>query len=108
MRLITRKFDNAVCRKLECNAQSLFNGDAPDVAVSYTHLDVYKRQAHQRAAGQPRFVLQYPGPGPAAAPHRHAGADGGGHDARDAEPVSYTHLDVYKRQGTCIPAAPRP
>lgn len=31
MRLITRKFDNAVCRKLECNAQSLFNGDAPDV-----------------------------------------------------------------------------
>ena len=31
MRLITRKFDNAVCGKLECNAQSLFNGDAPDV-----------------------------------------------------------------------------
>ena len=31
MRLITRKFDNAVGGKLECNAQSLFNGDAPDV-----------------------------------------------------------------------------
>ena len=48
--------------------------------VSYTHLDVYKRQgAHQRAA---REGGQRPEPGL-------AGRSG---------PVSYTHLDVYKRQ----------
>ena len=47
-------------------------------AVSYTHLDVYKRQVAQRG-GDP------------------LSGDGGlcaGH-----HPVSYTHLDVYKRQG---------
>ena len=51
--------------------------------VSYTHLDVYKRQAHQRAGEQQRlacFCCQYP---------------------HGLAPVSYTHLDVYKRQAPC-------
>ena len=62
---------------------------APDIAllqsddlrvlepVSYTHLDVYKRQ------GRRRSVLARLGK-----PARQAGGD----------TVSYTHLDVYKRQ----------
>ena len=45
-------------------------------SVSYTHLDVYKRQAKGRA-----------------------GADQAHHMvSADVGPVSYTHLDVYKRQ----------
>ena len=53
--------------------------------VSYTHLDVYKRQ------GQYRINLLEP----------RCWDDGSGPedpDAPDAFPVSYTHLDVYKRQ----------
>ena len=55
---------------------------ADEVAVSYTHLDVYKRQAQHRAgkariAGDARTFI--------------AGVLHGA--------VSYTHLDVYKRQG---------
>ena len=60
-------------------------------AVSYTHLDVYKRQGEQRGK---------------------RGVDGTAHGlpdallsddlkrllARGAQAVSYTHLDVYKRQ----------
>ena len=42
--------------------------------VSYTHLDVYKRQHHALDPGAPNV------------------RPGGAH------PVSYTHLDVYKRQ----------
>ena len=49
-------------------------------AVSYTHLDVYKRQIFCGAAEGHEQL---------AAPL--AGADG-------LMPVSYTHLDVYKRQ----------
>ena len=52
-------------------------------AVSYTHLDVYKRQAKGKAEGLSgsdwRMLLL---------PTFHAGAGA----------VSYTHLDVYKRQ----------
>ena len=58
--------------------------DDPEIAlamvvepVSYTHLDVYKRQILERAA-----AACHPTPGQAA----------------QATPVSYTHLDVYKRQ----------
>ena len=32
---------------------------------------------------------------------------GAGHDAMIAEPVSYTHLDVYKRQPSCCATASR-
>ena len=54
-----------------------------DEAVSYTHLDVYKRQAYARCAFQPAQAAIGPG-------------------FRGAGPVSYTHLDVYKRQaGHC-------
>ena len=48
----------------------------PSVPVSYTHLDVYKRQANS---------LLHVGSGVKVA-------------LTTAHPVSYTHLDVYKRQ----------
>ena len=48
------------------------------VAVSYTHLDVYKRQ-EITCKGAEYAVYYQNDPG--------------------AEAVSYTHLDVYKRQG---------
>ena len=60
------------------------------ITVSYTHLDVYKRQAH-------------------TVDHVHQKADLHGDlgVAHAAEPVSYTHLDVYKRQalGTAVGGA---
>ena len=67
-----------------------------EAPVSYTHLDVYKRQdivlgarkGHHGAHSKPRsglFILAGRGCLPAA-----GGRRGG--------PVSYTHLDVYKRQ----------
>ena len=48
--------------------------DTP-VTVSYTHLDVYKRQLPGRLPGDSDVA------------------------AGEVTPVSYTHLDVYKRQG---------
>ena len=49
-------------------------------AVSYTHLDVYKRQVHAlERLGINTTAECMP-------------------DARPPGPVSYTHLDVYKRQ----------
>ena len=59
------------------DAARVVTGSPP---VSYTHLDVYKRQ------------LQYSAP-------RLPSADGRPR-ARAVRPVSYTHLDVYKRQVT--------
>ena len=70
------------------------------MAVSYTHLDVYKRQA---AAGKT-----------AAAPTEAAAATAGAaallgdgllqlrHGMVYAVAVSYTHLDVYKRQAKAL------
>ena len=46
--------------------------------VSYTHLDVYKRQGHTMT--DTLDALQ------------------SSREMRSAKPVSYTHLDVYKRQ----------
>ena len=61
-------------------------------AVSYTHLDVYKRQVSQKLLRQPPRQVHAVGEA-----HQQA------HQHRHAEmpfaPVSYTHLDVYKRQG---------
>ena len=54
-------------------------GRLPFGPVSYTHLDVYKRQGELFSAAH-RL--------------RRAGDRGKG-----GGPVSYTHLDVYKRQG---------
>ena len=53
-------------------------------SVSYTHLDVYKRQIHSRlpANRQCATVKRY-------IDH---------HYKENITPVSYTHLDVYKRQ----------
>ena len=75
-------------------------------AVSYTHLDVYKRQT--RNHGAPRSDL---------ADQADAGAGIGDvvrlrHPPRRARlrrragPVSYTHLDVYKRQSGARMAGP--
>ena len=65
------------------------------VPVSYTHLDVYKRQrsAHpaDRAAGLYGAAGKILTGG--KAPPGKGGGHGGGYI-----PVSYTHLDVYKRQ----------
>ena len=54
------------------------------VAVSYTHLDVYKRQL-LREEGEFRLYAEW--------------------EALEAIPVSYTHLDVYKRQSYTSQAA---
>ena len=55
-------------------------------AVSYTHLDVYKRQQYVSAALAPSEVCE---------------VEILDEDAKScrATAVSYTHLDVYKRQG---------
>ena len=59
------------------------------MAVSYTHLDVYKRQEHSSVSvcGKGKGTER-------AAPH----STGLGPVYSGAVPVSYTHLDVYKRQ----------
>ena len=53
--------------------------------VSYTHLDVYKRQQEAGAV----FVLQRTGKAENIFYRK---------DMQTVQPVSYTHLDVYKRQ----------
>ena len=58
--------------------------------VSYTHLDVYKRQGWTSQRAFCLFAGLQPGAGP--------GKDGAG-----TGPVSYTHLDVYKRQPEDLP-----
>ena len=68
-----------------------------NAAVSYTHLDVYKRQAqvHVHGPGEIFHIVQLFGGDIAR-----RGVKNGG-DAvhqRGAGAVSYTHLDVYKRQ----------
>ena len=78
--------------------QVLPRGRAVQAAVSYTHLDVYKRQVlanvvkrlkeiHGVALGVASKRLQ-----PAKQPTQSRPL------RRHPEPVSYTHLDVYKRQ----------
>ena len=58
--------------------------------VSYTHLDVYKRQGTEREN--------------LAGDAKGKGASGSNREAESTDaperggPVSYTHLDVYKRQ----------
>ena len=59
-------------------------------AVSYTHLDVYKRQINaslyrNKNIKNPSVVAL-------------VGPSGSGKTALSDSPVSYTHLDVYKRQ----------
>jgi len=69
-------------------------------AVSYTHLDVYKRQpddvlSYPCRSGQSAWCLEWYG--------RHSGRFRSAfgwlaHVRGELAPVSYTHLDVYKRQ----------
>ena len=61
----------------------------PDDAgpVSYTHLDVYKRQAQGMADQQFQQYLD-----------NLFRSSGQGQSAATTQAVSYTHLDVYKRQ----------
>ena len=73
--------------------------------VSYTHLDVYKRQAAQRAQAQIADLLQQVERKTAEiADQRALNANllriSRERANADRGPVSYTHLDVYKRQGT--------
>ena len=57
---------------------------APRRAVSYTHLDVYKRQHHTGEVVMHTTCKD--------------GAEGDPQEHHGTPPVSYTHLDVYKRQ----------
>ena len=72
-------------------------------SVSYTHLDVYKRQPYGKVFGGTN------GDGPPCTLNGFTGARNGAivpewelsvrvKPNKGAEPVSYTHLDVYKRQ----------
>ena len=63
--------------------------------VSYTHLDVYKRQIHDKGTGNPHVHIML-----TVRPLKENGAWGAKcRKAYDLDAVSYTHLDVYKRQG---------
>ena len=66
------------------------------VPVSYTHLDVYKRQVERLHDPLVRRAVSGCGYSALAV----CNAAGGRHCRRhrDFPPVSYTHLDVYKRQ----------
>ena len=91
---------------LKVNGKKLYELAREGVAVSYTHLDVYKRQgrgsAHADQSGRGEDdgcevrlgrhrtdSDQVQG----VRPHRHPERD----ERDPAEAVSYTHLDVYKR-----------
>ena len=62
------------------------------MAVSYTHLDVYKRQMWVRSRRARASST------PAHCPSTHSGSSKG--DTFTS--VSYTHLDVYKRQAMSL------
>ena len=59
--------------------------------VSYTHLDVYKRQVQNQTCKESTQDTFHP--------HKlHQSGSEENHGKHKYEPVSYTHLDVYKRQ----------
>ena len=57
------------------------------VSVSYTHLDVYKRQPSTLSLWRNQLILQSGTPSELVLANQDR-----------PQPVSYTHLDVYKRQ----------
>ena len=68
-------------------------------AVSYTHLDVYKRQAHGRSILPIFMDPDYNG---------NWDLEFDNVEGRCSVAVSYTHLDVYKRQPLRRRASPLP
>ena len=71
--------------------------------VSYTHLDVYKRQTLQAAQGtESTSIVNFENGKIAGAIRNYISPEMGAiYQKYTQEPlrVSYTHLDVYKRQG---------
>ena len=65
------------------------------IAVSYTHLDVYKRQAYNRTTYFKGRMVNAPGGGCSVLSYVD---NGDGTYTITPDPVSYTHLDVSKRQ----------
>ena len=65
------------------------------IPVSYTHLDVYKRQARYRRPATRLVMSRERG---RCTPHLIQDMVAQVALGPKAEPVSYTHLDVYKRQ----------
>ena len=64
------------------------NSHSDEGAVSYTHLDVYKRQADNLETLHSTFGISLPS----------MEAEPAMKNMNEPQPVSYTHLDVYKRQ----------
>ena len=84
---------------------------ADKTAVSYTHLDVYKRQARWVGAGRlsaDRGIRRSLGDAPVVGGGRLASSNGDRRGLRwhHVGPVSYTHLDVYKRQALAQRSTP--
>ena len=78
-------------------------------AVSYTHLDVYKRQA-QWAIENELMTLrssEHPDKFDPHVPVSTVKAIRAWKKAQQMKPVSYTHLDVYKRQAMGLSTAAR-
>ena len=69
-------------------------------SVSYTHLDVYKRQEYDLAYQSAMAVVdQIPENGKVLILGGAEGYSGSILRGNGFKAVSYTHLDVYKRQG---------
>ena len=72
------------------------------VTVSYTHLDVYKRQPYVKTVDG-EFSIE-PANGADYVDRSKDFSHKIDHDDLCYKPVSYTHLDVYKRQVHCYGA----
>ena len=75
-----------------------FNDSFGDVSVSYTHLDVYKRQDQGLLDSAEDWLLPHLGKCRTEADLRALDLTEALRGRLTWEPVSYTHLDVYKRQ----------
>ena len=82
----------------------LLKGSPGCSAVSYTHLDVYKRQGHHSLPGLLRIHDVYMWLTRRAFERGELAIDQGDRHEMSG-PVSYTHLDVYKRQALAVPSS---
>ena len=78
--------------------KSLPDGRNHLTAVSYTHLDVYKRQLLGHGGAGKTTVAEAMALITGVTKRMGKVADGNTISDYDKEAVSYTHLDVYKRQ----------